>query len=294
MRREMLPFAVGRSRGGHRRSSGPTYQRPIGQVEGSLKPLMMDVGPESGRGDFSRQIVFGYNDEPEVRWLAPEQLDSEAHLRELLEKAGHLGRTPVTWVAPIGDSFGDWVGRIYPRVRFTVSDVGGPGQTIPVGLAWAIGDRELQAVATLAFHLFLAVTSARGDEDAFTEIRAVVRGESPPSALVQLHQGGQSGAPLYTVVDPVPGRNKHMLVLGPSRSGQLIADLVLFHDREGFSPWWRVLLSSRISPHAPTLTAALVYFEDAPRVRSGTTFHGELFNVAPSDGRLEILSAVDM
>lgn len=282
--RRALPRGVGRSARGKKRSRGPSYESPLAPIPGSDVPAILEVDQGGASGRYADQIIFEMPDGSMKPWRIPDGITTGAQLREAAHAAGFKG-------TKLAHMIGDTEGRLerlireaWPHGTIELAPPLQAGQYVTTTLARPVEAADARAIATLAFHLFLAFYSPRGGEPGFAGIRSVVLGTADPMQVVAVQDPYLAEQPIHKINDERSSQPKHLLLAYPSPTRDLIVDLRLFaHARR--APWWRVTLGNGAPPDMPHLGVALAYLKSEVRTPDGRTLDGEIVPLR-SDGEV--------
>lgn len=283
LHRRKLPFGVGRSASGRRRSDGPSYVLPTARIPGCPYPVLV-VTDQGGRtGDVAMQVLFEEADGSTTPWRVPNGVATPDDLKAAVYRAGHKGKKMVWFVGDEAGRLRDLLVRAWPQGRVQDMDSTDAGMVLKFESSWKVEPVHARAIAMLGFHLLLALYQARGDEPHFAQVRDVIRGVADPMDLVAVQVPVDAPVPVHRVRDERPEQHKHLALVYTSPTREVIADLRLFADPEGHSPWWRVLLDRSAPGQIPIAALALLYFSDGPREVGGRWLDGEIIGLRPDD-----------
>ena len=286
--RRCLPHAVGRTARGKGRSRGPRYEAPTAPIPGTNVQAALDVAQGGVHGSYATQIIFELPSGSLQHWVVPPSVESAAQLREAVYRAGFRGAKFARFIDNEAGSLERLLREAWPHLTMERAGTTARGTRVESVLRKEISAIDRRAIAMLAFHLYLCVSSARGDEPGFARLRRVIMGESDSGSLVKDLPGAGEGALLVNLCDAIPSQPKHLFVIHPGDDGQLSMGIRLFAQADSKAPWWHVRLAKGIKFRPGVAVFALGYFTDGPRTLEGRTLDGDFLRVDTVDDHLVV------
>jgi hypothetical protein len=245
-------------------------------VPGCPYPALVEMDQGGKFGNPCVQIIFEEADGTTTAWRVPPKVTTAEELREAVRRAGHAGKKAVWYLDAEDEGLRSLILQAWPQGRADHMGFTEAGTVLKVESVWRIEQVHARAIAMLAFHLFLALYTERGDGEQFVDIRRVICDDADPESHVR-HEEAANYRPTR---DGRPKQAKHLALIGVAPEGELIVDLRLFADAAGFTPWWRVLLAREVSrAQVQQCAIALAYFEKEPREVDGRILDGEILRL---------------